>query len=267
MLQPLQAIVLGIVEGVTEFLPISSTGHLILASHWLGLHGEGVNTFDVVIQLGAIAAVLGLYRARVGSMWRGLQGRDANGRQLLVNLLISFLPAVVAGLLLHSTIKTRLFQVWPVVWALALGGIVMIVAARRLRRSQAASKTLESLTARAALLIGLAQCLALWPGTSRAMVTMLAAMWLGLPATAAAEYSFLLALPTLGAATVFDAVSSGHVLVQEIGIVSIVCGFVAAAVVAAVAIRGFVHYLTRHGLEPFGWYRLALALLVWLGVR
>jgi len=267
MLQPIQAIVLGVVEGATEFLPISSTGHLILVSRWLDLHGEGINTFDVVIQLGAIAAVLGLYRARVGTMWRGLQGRDASGRRLLVNLLISFLPAVVAGLLLHSTINTRLFQVWPVMWALALGGIVMIVADRQLRRGQASSKTLESLTAREALLIGLAQCLALWPGTSRAMVTMLAAMWLGVPAAAAAEYSFLLALPTLGAATLFDAMSSGHVLVQEIGIISIVCGFTSAAVVAALAVRGFVRYLTRHGLEPFGWYRLAVALLVWLGVR
>jgi len=218
-----------------------------------------------VIQLGAIAAVLGLYRRRVGSMWRGVRGQDVQGRLLLRNLALSFLPAVVAGLLLHRMIKAHLFSAWPVVWALAVGGVLMIVADRWLRRTQQPThRTLDSMTRREALIIGTAQCLALWPGTSRAMVTILAGMWLGLPATAAAEYSFLLALPTLGAAALLDAVNNGQALLQDAGAASILCGFVSAAAVAALAVRGFVRYLTRHGLEPFGWYRLAVALLVWL---
>ena len=265
MIQPLDAVVLGVVEGLTEYLPVSSTGHLILTAHALGLRGEGVKTFEVVIQFGAIAAVLGLYRQRVGSMWRGVTAQETHGRTLLRNITLSFLPAVVAGLALHRTIKAHLFNTWPVVWALAVGGILMIVADRWLRRTrQPVQRTLDSVTWREALIIGAAQCLALWPGTSRAMVTILAGMLVGLPATAAAEYSFLLALPTLGAATLLDALSNGHALMRDAGAASILCGFVSAAVVAALAVRGFVHYLTRHGLEPFGWYRLAVALLVWL---
>jgi undecaprenyl-diphosphatase len=135
-----------------------------------------------------------------------------------------------------------------------------------LRRRQA-TLTLESLTVRGALLIGMAQCLSLWPGTSRAMVTMLAGMLLGLPAAAAAEYSFLLALPTLGAATLFDAVMGGGALASELGVPAVIVGFVTAAIVAAVAMRGLISYLTRHGLAVFGWYRIALAGLVWWVVR
>jgi undecaprenyl-diphosphatase len=268
MIQPIEAVILGIVEGLTEYLPVSSTGHLILTARALGLQGEGVKAFEVVIQCGAIAAVLGLYRERVEAMGRGLMGRDQNGRTLLRNLTLSVLPAVAAGLLLHRTIKAHLFSAWPVVWALAVGGVAMIIADRRLRRGRPpVGRTLESVTRREALVIGLAQCLALWPGTSRAMVTMLAGMWVGLSATAAAEYSFLLALPTLGGAALLDVVSSGRALLQDAGAASVVCGFVSAAAVAALAVRGFVRYLTRHGLEPFGWYRLAAALLVWLAAR
>lgn len=257
MIHPLDAVVLGVVEGVTEFLPVSSTGHLILVSHALQLSGEAVKTFDVAIQAGALAAVLGLYRARLMSM----------NRALLRNLAISFLPSAVAGVLFHRIITSLLFGVWPVVTALALGGLLMVGLDGWLqRRSQAASRTLESLTAREALLIGLAQCLSLWPGTSRAMVTIVAGLCLGLPAMAAAEYSFLLALPTLGAATLFDVLIRGQGFWNGIGGVSVACGFVSAAVVAALAIRGLIAYLTRHGLALFGWYRMALAAFVWLVV-
>src|SRR3989338_3054951 len=145
MIQPLDAVILGVVEGLTEYLPVSSTGHLILTAHALGLRGEGVKTFEVVIQCGAIAAVLGLYRRRGGSMWRGVAGRDPQGRTLLRNLALSCLPAVVAGLALHRTIKAHLFSTWPVVWALAVGGILMIVADRWLRSTQQpAQRTLDS---------------------------------------------------------------------------------------------------------------------------
>ena len=266
-ISPIHALVLGVVEGLTEFLPVSSTGHLILTAQWLKLEGDAVKTFEVVIQTGAILAVLGLYRGRAASMWRGLCGKDADGRRLLRNLFVSFFPAAAVGLALHDAIKTRLFGVWPVVEALAVGGVAMI-AVDRWRHSVRASstRTLESLRAADALVIGLAQCLSLWPGTSRAMVTLVAGMLLGLPATLAAEYSFLLALPILGAATALDAVKGGRALWQAAGPASIVCGLASAAIVAALTIRAFVRYLASRGLAPFGWYRLALAATVWLAM-
>ena len=264
MIDPLQAVVLGAVEGLTEFLPVSSTGHLILTANLLGLHGEAVKTFEVVIQAGSLGAVVGLYRARVRAMWRGLLGRDGAGRGLLVKLLVSFFPAAVLGVLAHRLIKQQLFGVWPVVAALMLGGMLMIGLDRWLkRRGRGQHRTLESLTLREALVIGLAQGVALWPGTSRAMTTILAGLLLGLPAPVAAEYSFLLALPTLGAATVFDAVGGGQTLLAEAGLVSVGCGFVTAAVVAALAIHGFIRYLARRGLAPFGWYRVGLGGIIW----
>ncbi|MBI3321328.1 MAG: undecaprenyl-diphosphate phosphatase [Candidatus Omnitrophica bacterium] len=260
----LQAVLLGAVEGLTEFLPVSSTGHLILASHLLGVEGEAVKTFEVVIQAGALGAVVGLYRTRMRSMWRGCLGVDAAGRKLLTNLVISFLPAALVGLLLHRVIKRWLFSLWPVVAALALGGVLMIgVDAWLQRRPPPAPRSLDSLTPREAFLIGCAQCVALWPGSSRAMVTMVAGLLLGLPATIAAEYSFLLALPTLGAATLFDGMISWGVLGQEMSLLAVLCGFLAAAGVAAAAIRSFIAYLARQGLAPFGWYRVGVAALIW----
>lgn len=250
------------VEGLTEFLPVSSTGHLILAARALQLHGEAVKAFEVVIQAGALAAVLGLYHHRLAAMLRGFSGHDPAGRQLLGKLLVGFLPAAGTGLLLHRAIKAALFSVWPVVAALAAGGILMILADRW--RTPQEGRPLEALSWSQAWWIGVAQCLALWPGTSRAMVTMLAGLSCGLSPTAAAEYSFLLALPTLGAATVLDVAAHGPALWQDVGPASLVCGYVAAGVVAALAIKGFIRYLTRHGLAVFGWYRLAVAAAVWV---
>jgi undecaprenyl-diphosphatase len=265
VIDPLQALLLGVVEGLTEFLPVSSTGHLILTSKLLGLAGEAVKTFEIIIQAGALAAVLGLYRARVASMGRGLFGADAAGRTLAIRLLVSFLPSAAVGLLLHRVIKAKLFSTWPVVAALAAGGVLMILVDRWCAGHPAASRnTLETVTLRDALLIGAAQCLSLWPGTSRAMVTIVAGLLLGWPATVAAEYSFLLALPTLGAATLFDALRGGAELLQAVSGLSLACGFLAAVVVAVVAIRGFIQYLTRRGLAPFGWYRVGLAAAIWI---
>lgn len=259
-----QALLLGTVEGFTEFLPISSTGHLILVSAWLGLTGEAVKTFEVVIQAGALGAVVWLYRGRVEALWCGLLGQDMASRRVLLNLLISFLPAMGAGLLVHTAIKQHLFSTGPVVGALAAGGVLMLVADRWLaQRAPGRARTIEQLTAGHALLIGLLQCAALWPGTSRAMVTILGGLLVGLSPVAAAEYSFLLALPTLGAATVLDAVRGGSALLQDVGALALVSGFASAAIVAALAVRGFVRYLTRHGLALFGWYRIGLAALLW----
>jgi len=257
-----QAVLLGALEGFTEFLPISSTGHLILASRALRLQGEAVNTFEVVIQAGAVLAVLGLYRVRVAAMWKGWLGRDRAGLQLFRNLFLSFVPSAAAGLLLHDVIKGDLFRPWPVVWALAAGGAVMLGMDRWHRPAARGQRTIEQLGARDALLIGLAQCAALWPGMSRAMVTLVAGLLLGFRPVAAAEYSFLLALPTLGAATLFDAVTGGARLLEQVGRLSILAGFLTAWLVATVAIRGFIAYLTTRGLAPFGWYRLGLAALI-----
>ena len=262
MMNPLQALILGIVEGLTEFLPVSSTGHLILASRWLGMAGEGVKTFEVVMQSGALVAVIWLYRGRLLAVCRG----HREGRRLLANLVVSFLPAAAAGLLLHRLIKRLLFTPAAVAAALAAGGLFMVLADRWLRSRQAPGRTLESVTPRQALWIGLAQVLAFWPGTSRAMVTLAAGMAVGLPAGAAAEYSFLLAIPTLGAATFLDAAQGGRALLAEVSAPAVALGFASAAGAAALAIRGFLRCLNRRGLAVFGWYRLALALAVWLAL-
>ena len=262
MIAPLDAVILGVIEGVTEFLPVSSTGHLIFTAYFLGLNGDTVKTFTVVIQAGALGAVGALYRERVASVWRGLRGRDPAGRKLAINLALSFAPAGVVGLLFHHVIKEYLFGTKPVVLALAVGGVIMIGMDRWFKANGQADRTLESITPHEAWLIGCAQCLALWPGTSRAMVTMVAGMLAGLPPKVAAEYSFLLAVPTLGLATAFDLATGGHELFAEVGFLALAAGFSAAAVVAALAVRSFVHYLTNRGLEPFGWYRLLLAALM-----
>jgi undecaprenyl-diphosphatase len=264
MVHPIQAALLGLVEGLTEYLPISSTGHLILASRVLGLRGDAVNSFSIVIQSGAIAAVCGLYWPRLRSMALGLLGRDAQGARLARNLAISFLPAAVVGLALHRWIRGELFLVRPVVVALAVGGIAMLAVDRWLRRGGEGAAALEDLTAGQAALIGAFQCLSLWPGMSRSMVTILGGVFAGLPAARAAEYSFLLALPTLGAATVFEAATGGAAIARDIGPLAIACGFGAAFGSACLAIRWLLGALRRVGLAPFGWYRLALAAVVWM---
>ena len=265
MIHPLQALLLGAVEGLTEFLPVSSTGHLILAGRLLGLHGASVTTFEIVIQAGAVGAIVVLYRSRLASCWRGLQGHDPSGRRLLINLLVTCLPAAVAGLLLHRAITAYLFETWPVIAALAVGGIVMIGVGRRCD-ARPPSKTLDTLMPADALLIGCAQALSLWPGTSRAMVTILAGLLCGLSGRDAAAYSFLAAVPTLGAATLFEAYHGGGLLLRDVPASSLACGFGAAAVVAILAVRGFIKSLPRLGFAPFGWYRVGVAAAVWWAV-
>lgn len=312
-----KAAVLGIVEGLTEYLPVSSTGHLILVSYWLGLSHEtnepgafggrkiesspAVDSFEIVIQLGAILAVLGIYRKRVGQMARGVAGRSPNGLRLALLLLVAFLPAAVFGLALHKKIEQHLFGPMPVVIALAVGGVLMIVVehlfwTRKKSRIHAAIqtraltpvgatrsdstgpmvnlKTVQPGSARftkvdtmlfwQAAVIGFAQCLAMWPGTSRSMVTILAALVVGLDMVAAAEFSFLLALPTLGAATLFSAMKHWDALMQATGIGGLLVGLIVSGIVAALAVNWFVHFLTRRGLLPFGVYRIVIALVLML---
>ena len=255
--------ILGVVEGLTEFLPVSSTGHLILMARWLGLDLDdpGVKAFQIVIQAGALLAVIGIYRRQVGAMTQGILGRNPEGLNLLWCLLAGFAPAVVVGLAAGDWIKETLFGTGPVIAALAVGGVVMIaVEWWRARREQGvAAKEIGAMTIKAAVIIGCCQCIAMWPGTSRSMVTIVGALLLGFHPRAAAEFSFLLALPTLGAATCYDMLKDGDALLDASGVAGLVVGLVVSAVVAWAAVRGFLAYLTRRGLMPFGIYRLILA--------
>lgn len=261
-----QALILGLVEGLTEYLPVSSTGHLILVQWLLGLDAtdcqkQAINSYNIVIQAGAIAAVLGLYWSRIKQMAWGLGGRDEAGRRLLVNLVIAFLPAAVFGPLLHVRIKYYLFETWPVIAALFVGALLMLAVAtnRRLSGLNQEGRDLDQLGWKLALLIGFSQCIAMWPGTSRSMMAIVAAMLLGLRARAAAEFSFLLGLLTLSAATAFEVRQAGGDMIRNVGWAAIVVGFIAATCSAAIAVRWFIRFLNRHGLAPFGWYRLVLA--------
>lgn len=274
-----QAIALGVVEGITEYLPVSSTGHLILTSAVLGLdeppqRKAAVDAFNIVIQGGAILAVLGLYWPRVHRMLRGLLGRDRSGLHLLMMLVVAFLPAAVFGPLLDDVIEARLFNPPAVILALSLGGVAMIVIGRWQKRffhehhegehdEVHAYVDIEHLTWRRALIIGLLQCVAMWPGTSRSMMTIVAGMLVGLKPKQAAEFSFLLALPTLGGACVYTAAKNilgdDPSMLTTLGVGPAVVGFLVATISAGLAIRWLVAYLTRHGLAVFGWYRLLLS--------
>ena len=284
-----EALVLGLVEGITEYLPISSTGHLILASALLGLDEpaatrEVVNAFVIIIQGGAILAVLGLYRDRVAEMIRGVLSWRGPGRKLALNLLVSFLPAAVLGVLLDDLIEQYLFYAGPVIAALLAGGVAMLLIGRWQRRTFHAAEQgpddgrtfvdIADLSWQRALVIGALQCLAMWPGLSRSMMTIVGGMFVGMRPRQAAEYSFLLGLPTLGGACVYRSAQlfgdEANPIAALGGWLPVVVGIVAATVSAALAIQWLVGYLNRHGLALFGWYRIALAgvfaVLFWLGI-
>jgi undecaprenyl-diphosphatase len=286
------AVTLGVVEGVTEFLPISSTGHLIIASHFLGLESEkplrgrdgellwykkpspknpdgepltlklAADTYAVVIQFGAIAAVALIYWRQIVAMIKGLLGRDTAGLQLFINLMIAFIPAAVIGLLAHKWIETNLFSVGAVIIAQVAGAGLMLYAEMwRRRRAVLVKHVPESsdLTYRQVAGIGLLQCVAMWPGTSRSMMTIVGGYFAGLDPRRAAEFSFLLGLVTLSAATVFKSYKSGGAMIEVFGWSNVVLGAVVAAVTAAISVKFLVAWLTRHGLAAFAIYRLALA--------
>jgi undecaprenyl-diphosphatase len=262
-----QAAVLGLVEGLTEFLPVSSTGHLILAQRAMGIGGstggaEAANAYAICIQAGAILAVLGLYRDHLAGMARGLVGRNPAGLRLAVNLGLAFLPAAVIGLFFFDAIKERLFGLWPVVWAWMVGGVAILAVARYRRGATAGGRDMLTLTWLGAIGIGLIQCLAVWPGTSRSLVTIVGGVLVGLHLRDAVIFSFLLGALTLGASTAHDAWYHGHLLLESYGAASLLTGFVVAWISAVAAIEWMVAYLKRHGLALFGYYRIGLALVV-----
>ncbi|MFP4146015.1 MAG: undecaprenyl-diphosphate phosphatase [Phycisphaeraceae bacterium] len=266
-----QAIVLGIVEGLTEYLPVSSTGHLILAQRAMGIpESEAANAYAICIQAGAIAAVLGLYFARVKQMSRGLLGRDEDGLRLVRNVLAGFVPAAIAGLLLNDLIREYLFGgeqwgLWPTVLAWFLGGVAILIVAWNRKRDTGSARSglgIDDLTLRMALIIGVAQCIAMWPGVSRSLVTIVGGVLVGLSLPAAVEFSFLLGLVTLSAATAHDGVQYGDQILGRYGTAEILLGFVFAWLAAVIAVKWMVAYLNRHGLGVFGYYRVALAVVV-----
>ena len=263
-MNPLYAAILGIVEGITEYLPISSTGHLILVSRLLGLHGEGADAFDVVIQLGAILAVVVQYRRLLWERATGLVTMKKESVSLLVALVLGFVPTAIAGLLLRKKIKALLFGPGPVALALVVGGILMIVVELAIaRRKTKPLDGLEHVTPWRAFLIGVGQCFSMWPGSSRSMCTIVTGQLAGLSTATAAEFSFLLGLPTLGAATLYEAYKSRDAL-AGVGGLNVLIGLVVSFLVAWAVIAGFVAYLKRRGLLPFGVYRIVLGAIVFL---
>lgn len=252
------AIILGLVEGFTEFLPISSTGHLILVGHLLGYTGEEAAVFEVVIQLGAILAVVWEYRVRLLGVAAGLF-TDRASFGLVRNLALAFAPAAAAGFLLHRVIKEHLFGPITVAAALVIGGLVML-AVERARPSSSVTSIMEIPWTRA-LAVGFAQTLSLFPGVSRAAATILGGMVAGLDRRTATEFSFFLAIPTMFAATGYEMLKSWSLLsTQALGHLAV--GFVVAFVSALAAVRVFIRYVARHDLRPFAWYRIALGVVV-----
>ena len=266
MSESLKAVILGAVEGLTEFIPVSSTGHLILTGKLIGFDGENAATFEIFIQLGAILAVVVLYLNRFRSLLDFSRSSDDSeygfsGRQGIGKLFVACLPAFVLGPLLHGHIKTYLFSPLTVSLALIVGGVVMILIERRELETQVL--TLENLSYATCFNIGLFQCFALWPGVSRSGATIIGGMLLGLHRQLAAEFSFLVAVPVMIAAVSYDLMKSfGALGGEDIKVFAI--GFVVSFVTAILAIKFFLGLLRTHTLIPFGVYRIGIGLLVLL---
>ena len=251
------AIVLGIVEGVTEFIPVSSTAHLLLASRLLGFNSGGA-AFDVLIQFGAILALLGVYAGRLWQLLIDLP-RDPVTRRFALGVVIAFLPSAILGVLLHKVITGVLFHSVVIIsLALIVGGVVLLVIDRMRLRPRYID--IMDYPLRLALGIGLFQCLSLIPGTSRSGSTIVGALLLGTDKRSAAEYSFFLAMPTMLGAFVFEAYKSfGGLTGSDIGVIAI--GFVVALIAALVVVRGFLAFVGAYGFAPFAWWRIAVGIV------
>ncbi len=261
-----KALIMGIVEGLTEFLPISSTGHLILVGDLLDFDDRKGGVFEIVIQTGAMLAVLWEYRARFLGVIAGLASEPA-ARRFVLNLLVAFLPAAFMGLLFGDLIKARLFSPIPVAIALIVGGFVIFWAERRQHTVRVQS--VDDMRWRDALLVGFAQCVALIPGTSRSGATIIGGLLFGLSRRAAAEFSFFLAVPTLMAAGAYDAFRNRELFsLDDVAPFSV--GLVASFISAFLCIRWLIRYIVSHDFTAFAWYRLVFGSLVlitaWTGI-
>ncbi len=275
----IDSIILGIVEGLTEYLPVSSTGHLIITQYLLGLpESDAMKAFHICIQSGAIIAVLGLYFQRVKEMITGsltllrnlrnpeatAENRYPAGARMLVNMIVAFLPAMVFGLLFNDFIKSMLFNAPTVTTTWALGGLVILLYVRARKKSGKGfqGKSLDELSWKGALKVGLMQCIAMCPGVSRSLMTMMGGLFAGLSVAAAVEFSFLLGLITLGAATVHDAMKHGGEMLDQLGWMPLLAGTATAWISAVIAVKWMVGYLNRHSLSIFGWYRIGAAIVM-----
>jgi undecaprenyl-diphosphatase len=259
------AIVLGLVEGLTEYLPVSSTGHLLVANEVLGLGGtpdadRSLDAYAICIQAGAILAVLVLYHERIRQMIDGLLGRSEHGRTVLMAMIAAFVPTAIIGFALKDVVRDNLFGAGPVAGAWLIGGLAILALTRTGLLARAGAE-LHQITLRQAVLIGLGQAVALWPGVSRSLVTIIAAVLVGLSLAAAVEFSFLLGLVTLSAATVLTALSDGSLLIDTFGVVTPIVGLVVAFVAAVASVRWMVNWLQRRSLDIFGYYRVAIGVL------
>jgi undecaprenyl-diphosphatase len=269
-----QAIVLGVVEGLTEYLPISSTGHLLITKDLLGMNAMGsdtarqttemdaINAYLVCIQFGAILAILVVCAYRFKKILKGLFQGDDEGRRLLANLILALLPAVVLGLLLEGPIKKFLFGTHPVIAAWFVGGVAILFISfyfKDRHRDLHQGKEIEDIGPQVAFFIGVAQCLAMWPGVSRSLATILGGLFLGLSMKATVEFSFLLGAVTLTAAAVYDVFRHGSDMLAVLDIRSMLLGLVFAFLAAVLSVKWMIHYLNNYGLEIFGYYRIVLA--------
>ena len=258
-----KAAVLGLVEGVTEFIPVSSTGHLILAGHFLHFEGQRAATFEIVIQLGAILAIVWLYRAKILGVFSHL-GDSPEARHLVVNLMVAFLPAAIVGFLVHDWIKTHLFNPVTVAWALLVGGIIILLIEKWNPAERVSD--VDQVPTKTALGVGLAQVLSLFPGVSRSGATIMGARSLGLSRRAAAEFSFFLAIPVMFAATGFDLLKSRNALTVADAPVFAV-GFIVSFISALIVVKAFLAYVSRNNFVSFAWYRVIFGALLLLFFR
>jgi undecaprenyl-diphosphatase len=264
------AIILGIVEGVTEFLPVSSTGHLILATELLGFDADKWAAFNVIIQLGAILAIVVLYWRTFWAVLEGLFQRNAMSWRFVRNILIGFLPSAILGVILIKYIEALLGDPKVVAVMFILGGIAIILIERLVKRTDIVG--VAEMPMKTAVGIGIAQCLAMIPGVSRSGATIMGALSLGVERRTAAEFSFFLAVPTMIGATTLELLKHHDEMLagaHGVGLGTVAVGLVVSFLVALVVVRAFVHYISRHGFTPFAWYRIVVgaAALVWLFAR
>ena len=264
------AIILGIVEGVTEFLPVSSTGHLILATELLGFDADKWAAFNVIIQLGAILAIVVLYWRTFWAVLEGMLKGNAVSWRFVRNILIGFLPSAILGFLLIDRIEMLLGNAYGVAIAFILGGIAILVIEKMVKHTPVVG--VAEMPLKTVIGVGLIQCLSMFPGVSRSGATIMGGLSLGVERRTAAEFSFFLAIPTMLGATTLELLKHRDTLMagaSGVGFGAVAVGFVVSFVVALIVVRAFVHYISRHGFAPFAWYRIGAGILAlaWLTIR
>ena len=264
------AIILGIVEGVTEFIPVSSTGHLILATELLGFDAHKWGAFNVIIQLGAILAIVVLYWRTFWAVLEGMFKGEAMSWRFVRNILIGFVPSAVLGFILISRIELLLGNAMIVAWALILGGIAILAIERWAKPGQIVG--VAEMPLKTVIGVGIIKCLSMIPGVSRSGATILGGLSLGVERRTAAEFSFFLAIPTMLGATTLEIARHHDTLIAgagDVGFATVAVGFIVSFIVAIVVVKAFVAYISRHGFAPFAWYRIVvgIAALAWLGLR